>query len=98
MTFPFMPTGARVDLSATTTTSRIALPINDYGSLRVSNASGVTVYLRFGDASVTATTAAGLDLLPGTVETLRVPAGATHLAGITASGTATVGVTPGQGV
>ena len=95
MTDPFMPSGDRSDLSAATSSSRIALP--GWKTVRVTNTGSVTAYLRFGSSTVTAATATGLDLPAGAVETFRVPVGATHLAGITASGSTTVGVTPGEG-
>jgi len=97
MTILFTPTGNRSDLSATTSSSRVALPTSGFTSLRLTNSGSVTAYLKFGDNTVTASTSTGMDLLPGAVETIRLPPNCTHLAGITASGSTTVGVTPGEG-
>lgn len=96
--YPFIPVGGSVDLAASTSSARVALPTGDPGSLRITNPGSVTVYVTFGTSTVTATTTAGMDLPPGTVESFRVPTNATHIAGITASGTATIRLTPGQGL
>lgn len=54
-------------------------------------------FLEFGNSSVTASTTTGYALGAGAVEFLKVPIGATHLAAITASGTATLYVHSGEG-
>jgi hypothetical protein len=95
---PFSPTGDSVDLAASTATARATLPTGSPNSIRITNSGSVTALLRFGDSDVEAEAATGMDLLPGTVETFRVPVGCTHLAAITAAGSVTLRITPGQGI
>ena len=71
----------------------------------VQNPSNVTVFLGYGttsgDASnnavIVTTTSYGYPLLPGTDKIISAPPNA-YFTGITASGTATVYVTPGEGL
>lgn len=97
-----------VSLSASTTSARVALPVSaptaeglGNGTRRMvaiaSRTSDADVYVRFGDSTVTATTAAGALVHGGQVRGFTVPVGATHVAAITASGTATVNIVPGSG-
>jgi hypothetical protein len=67
--------------------------------VRVYNAGTATIFLAFGDVTVTATTA-GYPVPSGAIEVITVPnvAAAPNVAGITASGTATVYITPGAGL
>lgn len=95
---PFSPTGDAVDLAVSTASARVPLPARSPDSIRVTNPGSVTALLRFGDGTVTAATSTGMDLLPGTVETFRVPAGYTHVAAITATGSTTLRITPGSGI
>lgn len=96
--YPFSPSGDSINLAVTGTSSRVTLPAGAPSSIRVSNPGGVTVYVRFGDSVVAAQASTGMDLLPGTVETFRVPVGTTHLAAITDGGVTTLRITPGQGL
>jgi hypothetical protein len=97
-----MPTAFRpsvagtVTLAATTTTSRVAIAtIAAPGEWRIYNAGAVAAFIVDGDVAVVATTATGLPIAPGAVEVLTLSG--THIAGITASGSATVYFTPGDG-
>ncbi|MBP2311896.1 hypothetical protein [Azospirillum soli] len=94
---PFSPSGDSVDLAVSTSSARVALPAAAPDSVRITNPSSLTVNVRFGTGAVSAATSTGMDLLPGAVEVFRVPIGATHIAGITAAGSATLRITPGQG-
>lgn len=97
----FTPTSDTVTASATTTTSNVALGAFTSiagGSVRVANiAAGGTVFIKFGDATVTATTAAGMPVFAGAVETFQLGPKDTYAAVITGLGTSTVYFTVGQG-
>lgn len=100
MTFSiFTPIGATTSLAVTATTGSVALDnVTDSSrSVRCYNTGDVIVFLNFGPSTVEATTAAGLPLGPGAVEFFEIGQGATHVAGITASGTATVYFSEGRG-
>lgn len=106
----FAPRSAStVKLAAFTTTDRVrfrASGVGLIGSVRVLNAGSVSVFVAFGDSSVTATLPAGTNASPtagsmaipaGAVETFSLRGGA-YIAGITASGTADLYITPGEGL
>ncbi len=100
MSEPFTPTGATVNIAATGTTSAVALgtPSGQGGmAVRVFNAGAATVFIEFGVSTVEAATASSMPVPAGAVETFSVGPSVTHAAAITASGTATVYFTPGQG-
>lgn len=67
------------------------------GSVRLYNAGSATVFCEFGGSEVVAAVASGFPLPAGGVETFN-PQGGSYLAAITASGTATLYVTPGEGM
>jgi len=89
---------ATVTLNATGTTSRVQLQTAVPGApnARLYNSGSVAVFVNCGDVTVVATTATGMPVAPGSVEVIGCQN--THIAGITASGTATVYVTPGTGI
>lgn len=94
---PFQPGGPTVTLSATATTSRVQVqPSANNKSIRVYNAGNVAVFMTCGDVAVVATTAAGMPIAPGTVEI--IGCAQPYVAGIAASGTASVYLTPGSGI
>lgn len=100
MSEPFTPTGATVNIAATGSTGSVALgtPSGQGGmAVRVHNAGAATVFIAFGTSAVTAATASGIPIPAGAVETFSAGPSVTHAAAITASGTATVYFTPGQG-
>jgi len=90
---------ATITLSATATSSRVQLRATQTGgtqNVRLYNAGATAVFIECGTVTVVATTAASLPIAPGSVEVLGC--NATHMAGITATGTATLYVTPGTGL
>lgn len=95
----FSPMGSTVNLAATTTTGNVALSGFGAGggNVRLYNSGTVTVFVAFGGSAVAATTTASMPLPAGAVEVFAVGE-VLYLAGITASGTATVYATIGQGV
>lgn len=91
--------GGQTTLSATTTTSRVAV-----GGPQVVvwvNSTTVPVFIRSGDSGVVATTADNVAyqsvIAPNIPQTITLPPGHTYIAGITASGSATVYLTYGSG-
>ena len=98
MFLPFTPVGTTKNLTASTTSSRVALPaMTDSRTLRVYNATGVVVFIEFGTVTVEAAAATSLPLGPGATEFLEIGPGVTYVAGITASGGGTVYFTEGKG-
>lgn len=96
----FRPSGSTVTLSATTTTSGAAIGgASPSKTIRLVSPPTNTalVFVEFGGPSVTSTTAK-MPILPGSIEIFLVSDDLTHIAGITASGSATIYVTPGEGV
>lgn len=91
---PFTP-GASATLSASNTTGRVALGGSGFQVL-IYSAGSATTFIAFGDSTVTATTS-GIAIPSGFNRIFTIPAGATHVAGITASSTATVYFTRGDG-
>jgi hypothetical protein len=95
---PFTSSGPTVTLAVTGTTGRVQVSPSSVRSLRVYNAGTVAAFIQCGgDNTVVATTAAGIPIAPSSVEVLGCQ-GATYVAAITASGTATLYLTPGAGI
>lgn len=91
----FKQIGATVTLSATTTSSNIAIDSGGGDKVRVVNTGTVPVFIGFGMTAPTVTVANGCAVAAG--EGVELFKGAAKFVGvITASGTATVYVTPGQ--
>ena len=86
-------------LVVSSTTARAAFTleggVQGARTLRVFNATAVTVFIQFGDSTVVATTAK-MPIPAGAVEVFSI-GGSTYIAGITISGTCTVYATPGRG-
>lgn len=100
MSKPFQGEGAStVPLAVTTTTGNVAfLSAARTGcQVRIHNAGAVTVFIRFGTSAITVTTSNGMPVPAGGVEVFTVAIDATHVAGITAAGSATLYATPGYG-
>ena len=96
----FTPIGDTKNISAGTTTGSVALTGFTSvagGSVRVHNAGSVTAFVRFGNSAITAVLTTAIPIPAGAVEAFELGAGCTHMAAITASSTATVYVTSGQG-
>jgi hypothetical protein len=94
----FSPAGDSATISATTSSSRVALGNVNHTSILVANTSTtITAYVKLGDSTVTAAVATGIPILPARYLLLdRNPQAHTHLAGITASSTASVIATTGS--
>lgn len=96
----FAPAGNTVNLAVTTTTGRVALtaPASAGGyQERLYNAGSATVFVRFGTNTIEATTGTGMPIPSGQTEVFTVASTVTHVAAITASGTATLYATTGYG-
>jgi Na+/serine symporter len=95
----FRPQGATVNLAVTTTTGSVALTAsaNSSKEVRLYNRGTVEVFVTFGASTVTATTTTSMPLAPGAAEVFGVASDETHVAAITASGTATLYATTGRG-
>lgn len=66
-------------------------------NIRLLNAGSATVFVEIGVSTVTAAVATGMPILPNTSEVFDGTLGS-HVAAITAAGTATLYATPGDGV
>jgi hypothetical protein len=104
----FTKTGNTVAFLAATTAPAAAQCVSTTlggNQYRIINSGSVTVFLGYGtsasdagnNATVVSSSGAAFPLLPGTDEILTFVPNA-HFTGITASGTATVYITPGDGM
>lgn len=93
---PFGPADSSTgSISVTTSSASVAIPTSNGNQVRIVNESTDTIaYIAFGDSSVTAATT-DMPILASTAEAFTVSG--THVAAITASGTATIKVTAGTG-
>ena len=92
----FSPEGNTVNIAATTSSAHVALPAGD--QVTVTNPpGGALAFIAFGDNTVTADAETSMPIIPGAAYTLTPPAGATDIAAITGSGTATIYITGGSG-
>ncbi len=98
----FTPKAAGTVTVAATTSSgstRVALSMSGCHQLRIKNIDTTNVaFINFGGASVTAALATGMPIGAGETVGITVPEEWTHAAAITASSTATVYLTPGNGL
>jgi hypothetical protein len=99
----FRPLSPTVTLAVTSTSDRVAktVPPQNGGAsheVRIANTGTAVAFIAFGNSAVAATVAAGIPILPNTVESFEIAASATHVAAITSSGTATIHVTSGFGL
>lgn len=85
--------GGTISISASTSNARTALGAALGTTLRIVNSGSVVTFVKFGDSTVTATSA-DLPLLGNTSVVVAIPTGTTYVAALTASSTATVYVTP----
>lgn len=93
----FDKSGRSTDISATTSSSSVALPTTAGETILVMNVGSNTVFVQLGSSTVAATTTAGLPIFSNSSITL-ARGGNTHIAAITASSTSTVSVLRGAGV
>lgn len=92
----FMPNGQdTATIAATIASARVALdPYSN--AVRIINKGAEDAFIQFGDENVTATTAK-MPITSGATETF-TKGSATHMAAVTASGTAILYVTSGEGM
>ena len=94
---PFTPGGPSASVSATTSTGRAAITRGSSQQVMVSVAAGgQTAFIKFGDDTVVAATT-DTPVPAGAQKVFSVAPDVTHIAAITASSTATVYATPGNG-
>ena len=95
MTYLTPISAATVNLAATTSSSRVALPTFDEGARTsiVYNAGSGDVFIEFGDSTVTASTTADMPI-PAGIPIAFDRGGASHVAAIYGSGAGTVYFTP----
>lgn len=95
---PYEVDTATVEAGTTSAPTALILPVvsGRRVQVRVYNAGTVPVFIVFGREDAVATTGA-TPVAPGSTAIFTVPEGATHVAAITASGTATVYFTAGEG-
>ena len=96
----FTPNAAGTShIDATTSTGSVALAPLGGNQVRVKNVDATNVvFIAFGTSAITAVVATGIPLGPGDVAGFTLPGGTTHAAAITATGTASVYFTPGNGM
>lgn len=89
---------ATVNIVAATSSARVALPAWDHaeGAVYVSNSGSVPVYIEFGTSSVSASTTASMQVLPGEHRVIQ-SSNAPYVAAITGSSTAAIYFTAGVG-
>jgi hypothetical protein len=93
----FGPGGNTVSLAVTGTTGRVSYQATPtHPNVRIYNSGTVAAFVACGDVNIVATTGSGMPVAPGTVEV--IGCGQTYIAAITASGTATIYLTPGTGI
>lgn len=66
--------------------------------VRICNDGTATVWLAFGDSTVTAAAASGIPVTAGAIEVVTIPGAATHVAAIAAGATGTIYFTVGAGL
>lgn len=94
----FTPSGATVNIDVAAASARVALGnVGGPTQVRVMNNGTATVWVKFGDGTVTATLAAGMPVGPGVTEVVTI-AGETNVAAIAAGATGKIYFTPGAGI
>ena len=96
---PFAPRPAgTVNIAVSAASQRVATNTgNAIGQIRVFNGATETIFVTFGDATVTADAATGTPIPSGAIEVMTVMA-ATHVAAIGTGATGTIYFTPGVGI
>lgn len=90
-----------VNIDVSASNQRVLITQDAANAVRVMNNGTATVWIEFGDVTVTATTTTGLPVGPGTTEVLRFrnDSGAPlYAAAIAAGATGRVYFTPGNGI
>jgi hypothetical protein len=97
LSFRPQPTNSTT-LSVTASSDRVGIPGSPSQVRLSTNGTDSVCFIEFGDSNVTAvSTGTSMRLGPGAIEVFSVPLNATHIAAKTASGTATLYITPGEG-
>lgn len=90
--YPYKPTGATFNLTVSTSSTNVELPIppGTRRFIRMSNLSVITgpvnIFFSFGDSTVTTAVATGTPVLPSHDYLIEVPEEVTHIAGIATAG------------
>lgn len=99
---PFTPAGSTVSLAVTSASGRVALTQKPGSSAELTvilrNEGDAEIFVTFGDSTVTAAAATSMPIPSGSSMVFSVAATNTHVAAITASGTATLRATSGTGI
>ena len=97
--YPFRPYTPSVSLSVTSSSGSVAIPASGPTQARLStNSTDSVCFVKFGTSGVSAASdGTDMRLGPGAIEVFSVPLNATHIAAKTASGTATLYITGGEG-
>ena len=102
MNQPFRPTpAATVNIDVSGSSQRVLITADSCNSVRVMNNGTATVWIGFGDATVTAATTTGMPVGPGTTEVLRFAnksGSPLYATAIAAGATGKIYFTPGTGV
>lgn len=94
---PFTP-GLAATVTVSVTSASAATALTGVGNqIRILHDGSQKVFFNVGDSTVTAAVATGTPIAPGGCEVFTIPATATHIACIAASGTETMYVTRGEG-
>lgn len=91
----FRPTAATVSITIAASSARQAIPFAD--QVRWFNGASETVFVKFGDSSVAATTS-DIPVGAGVTEVIDVPLGTTHIAAIGTGANGLFKATPGIGI
>lgn len=89
-------TAATVNIDVSSSSQRVQIP-NNNSSVRVMNNGTATVWIAFGDVTVTAALASAMPVPPGAIEVLRL-SNAGYCAAIAAGSTGKIYFTPGEGI
>jgi hypothetical protein len=101
---PFTPYPAATQaLSVTNSTGNVALPASTRQVMLTTQSTDALCFIEFGGSSVAAVvpsgaTLGGTPLNPGDAQLFSVPVNAVKIAAITVTGTATLYITPAEGI
>lgn len=100
---PFSPSPAStVNIDVSASSQRVAVPARVGGTFRIMNNGTATVWVEFGNSSVTASMTTGFPVAPGAIEVLRCQntsdGSGIYAAAIAAAATGKIYFTPGDGI
>ena len=97
----FAPVTATVNFAVTTASARVSLrsllPVVNQPVVRLANVGTSTIFVNFGDSTVTVTAANGFPMIANSVECFSIPITATHVAAIASAAGSTLYATVGAG-